>query len=151
MNKRASVVLVASFAAVFSFSCRDIGRGGTGEMVVPQKELREIRAIQPVDISRPMTRPVSTLPTTRSVGGESREVPLTLGGVRRLALENNLDLKVDVVTPAIARENLNEEEARYEWTFNTNASYASNDQAVANIVQQNLSGTESESWRITPG
>jgi outer membrane protein TolC len=134
-----------------AISCRAIGRGGTGEMVVPEQNLREVRSVDPAELSHPTTHPVSTQPSTRATTEPLKDVPLTLSEVRELALRNNLDLKVDTVTPAIARESLNEEEARYEAVFNLDASYASNDSATSNITEANLQGTESTSWRVTPG
>src|SRR6185437_7920778 len=132
-------------------SCRDIGRGGTGEMVVPDSQLREIRAVEPANLGTAPAHPPSTLPSTRATTQPLAEVPLTLADVRRLALHNNLDLKVDLISPAIARESLNEEEARYEALFTADAGYSSNDAPVPNEVEQQISGTESQDFNVTPG
>src|SRR5688500_15724776 len=86
-----------------------LGTGGTGEYVVPQSHLREIRPLDLDAVSRP--RPPETAPTTRGDSAQAtqpstspasqpaapREVPLTLVEVRRLALENNLDLKIELL------------------------------------------------------
>jgi hypothetical protein len=50
-----------------------------------------------------------------------RDVPLTIEEARQLAIRNNLDLKVELISPAIAREQLNAELAQYEWIFTTDA------------------------------
>src|SRR5439155_1752562 len=71
--------------------------------------------------------------------------------VRRMALHNNLDLQVDLLNPSISRENLSQEEAAYEWTFTTDAGFSSTDSPTANKVAQQLSGSQSENWRLTPG
>src|SRR2546428_8525079 len=112
MNNRLLTVLLASLACAFACSCKDIGRGGTGEMVVPEAKLREVRAVQPIELSKPSMRAVSTQPSTRATTRPLKEVALTLAEMRQRALHNNLDLKVDLITPAIARESINIEEAK---------------------------------------
>jgi outer membrane protein TolC len=149
MNKSLIVCLVAcAFAA--STSCKDIGRGGTGEMVVPEKDLREIRSIQSSDIGL-VKVPATTLPSTRATTTPVTEIPLTLADVRQRALANNLDIQVELISPAISRESLNAEEARYETLFTTQADYGSNDAPQTNAVEQQISGTQSQSFRVTPG
>ena len=54
-------------------------------------------------------------PIERKVAQETTE--LSIEQVRQAALENNLDLKVELVQPAIADEVVSEEEARFEATF----------------------------------
>src|SRR5215213_7686526 len=44
--------------------CHDIGRGGTGEMVVPPRELRQIGSTTPDDFGRVSPIPPTTLPST---------------------------------------------------------------------------------------
>jgi outer membrane protein TolC len=46
-----------------------------------------------------------------------KEVDLSLGEVRAAALTANLDLRVELLNPAIARENISQEVARFESTF----------------------------------
>src|SRR5215204_3863741 len=92
-------------------SCqRDIGRGGTGELVVHRSVLREVQSLEPEQFStnQPTTYP-STLPTTRSAA-PPQETALTIVDARQLALRNNLDLRVDLFNPSIAREGINQEE-----------------------------------------
>lgn len=151
MNKRRIFLAVTAVACTFAASCKDIGRGGTGEMVVPQQTLREVKTVDTAEFSKPTTKPASTLPSTRASTEPLKEMPLTLADVRALALKNNLDLKVNVVSPAIARESINEEEARYEATFTTNFDYFSNDAAVSNTADEALNGTQSNGWSVTPG
>jgi outer membrane protein len=52
-----------------------------------------------------------------------RVVKLTLEEVRAAALANNLDLKVRLIDPAIAQQNIDIERARFESVFRTSASY----------------------------
>jgi outer membrane protein TolC len=137
---------------VVGVGCKDIGRGGTGEMVVPEDVLREIKTVEPENFATtPPTTAPSTMPSTRASTQPLKDVPITVDDVRKLAIQNNLDIKVDVVSPSLARESLNVEEAAYEWTFNTDAGFSASDQPINNVVQQQLSGSQSQNWRVTPG
>ena len=55
------------------------------------------------------------------------QLELTLERCRALALENNLDLKVQLISPAIAAERVSEEEARFEAVLRSNLTYAKTD------------------------
>jgi len=48
---------------------------------------------------------------------------VTLEEARKLALENNLELKAELISPAIAGERVREEEAKFEWAFFSNLNY----------------------------
>jgi len=56
-----------------------------------------------------------------------KELPLALADVRKAALENNLDIRVQLVPPAIAGEQVSEEEARFEASFLGSAFYRQDD------------------------
>ena len=60
-----------------------------------------------------------------------RELELTLEQCRALTMENNLDLKVQLISPSIAAERVSEEEARFEAAFFSNMGYAKTDTPVA--------------------
>lgn len=146
----------------------NLGTGGTGEMVVPRQKLSDIRPLDLDAISTP--RPPATEPATRttvaetipsasapSTGPASRpatqpvlppaQLYLSLPEARRLAMQHNLDLKVELLNPSISRLGLSEEEARYEATFTTNLNYAKTDSATAS----QLVGSQSESWQLNAG
>ncbi len=145
-----ATAVACAFAAA-TMSCRDIGKGGTGEMVVPEDHLRNIDSVAPSDIGKQFDQPPTTLPTTRSTTQPAAEVPLTISQIREMTLRNNLDIKVELLNPSIARENINQAEAAYEGLFTTDVGYSSIDQPVANTVSQQLSGSESRGWDVTPG
>lgn len=169
-RKRPSAVLASAAVGALSLlgltlGCNPrLGTGGTGELVVPRRVLREVEPLDLDAVSRP--RPPETGPTTRGEAAQatqpatapatgpaatqpapSPEVYLSLADVRRLALENNLDLKVEFLNPTIARQSLTEEEARYEAVFTTSLNYAKTDAAVSSQLQ----GSQSESWRLDSG
>lgn len=60
--------------------------------------------------------------------------PIEIEDVRRSVLENNLDLRTELVSPAIANANLSAEQAKFESTFF--AGYTRNDQGVATNLEQ---------------
>jgi len=128
-----------------AFGCQqEFGTGGTGEMVVPQQTLRRI---DPLDERGLATTRATTEPTTRPAPLGAVEVPLTLERVRQLTLQNNLDLKVDLLTPTISKQNLSAEEARFEWVFTTDASFAALDQPSSS----QLTGSQVKDLQVNPG
>ena len=114
------------FHSLFLSGCADsAGIGGTGEIVVPTKTLREVNAFDPA--KAPATQPTSKpKPTTAPAS-----VDLTIEQSRQFALQNNLDLKVDLLNPTIAKESLNQSEAVYEALFVANSTYSTTDAATA--------------------
>ena len=154
MNNRsfAVAILVITLFFVFSGCGRDIGRGGTGELVVTRPVLREVEAVDPAQFatSQPTTVP-STLPATRPLPEAATELPLSIFEARQLALRNNLDLRVELFNPTIVREGINQEEARFESLFTGTIDYGKSDSPSANQVSQQLSGNQSESFGLRPG
>ncbi len=151
MNKFSCALAVACAFATFCLCGCNIGTGGTGEMVVPREKLREIESVQPSDLGTEPSAPVSTLPSTRPTTAPVEQISLTIAQVRELALRNNLDLKVELFNPSIARESLNQEQARYEAVFTTDASFATHDSPTANTITSAQEGTQGNSTSITPG
>lgn len=78
---------------------------------------------------------------------EAPEVALTLEESRASALANNLDLKVAVIDPAIARETVNAEEAAFEKVFTLNASWRELDTPTASDLNSSSLSQQS----IQPG
>jgi outer membrane protein TolC len=128
-----------------STGCRDFGRGGTGELVIPKRELREIESteLQPAPATGPATQVASTRPSTQPL----TEIPLAIEEARQMALANNLDLKVDLLEPTISRQFLGEEVAQFESTFTADVNYSVLDQPT----NSRLSGSEAKDFNATPG
>jgi len=144
-------------------SCRP-----TEQPIVTQAQLRQIPAVTLPEMPRkspvfhlPTSAP-STLPTTRPAA----EINLTLSDAREMALENNLDLKIELFNPSIAREGITEQESRFEAAFTTDASYSKTDQPTlqqknattqAVIVgtpgtpQTIIAGNKAEVTSVSPG
>jgi outer membrane protein len=70
-----------------------------------------------------------------------KELELTLEQCRALTLENNLDLKVELINPAIAAEQVSQQEAQFEAAFTTNLAYSKTDTPVASFLDE-ISGSQ---------
>jgi outer membrane protein TolC len=64
------------------------------------------------------------------------EIGLSIEQCRAMTLTNNLDLKVQLIAPAIAAQRVSEEEAKFESSFFTNLSYNDIRQPGSVIVDQ---------------
>lgn len=135
--------------------CTDIGAGGTGEFKVGQARLRTVDAVQLEtlpSIGAAATQPFilsTTQPTT-----QISEVPITLAQVRQWAIQNNLELKVDLLDPTIAKENVTAEQAKFESIFTTDVRYGTTDTPFFVTDQQgnrNIAASGSEFLSIVPG
>jgi outer membrane protein len=123
---RACIVVTVLILCVVAGCQDELGTGGTGELVVPRRQLQEIESL---DLRRSVaaTQP-ATLPATMPAGPE---VTLSIEECRRLALQNNLDLRVTLFTPTISRQSLTAAEAQFEAVFFTNLTASSAHPAVA--------------------
>jgi len=63
-----------------------------------------------------------------------KELELTLEQCRALTLENNLDLKVQLINPSVAAEKVSQQEAQFEAAFFSNMTYAKTDTPVATTL-----------------
>jgi len=79
--------------------------------------------------------------------GALGKADLTLEQCRASALERNLDLKVALVSPAIARQSISEEEGRFDAAFTLRGLYQNNDSATAS----ELESAQSNFGLIEPG
>ena len=70
-----------------------------------------------------------------------KELELTLEQCRALTLENNLDLKVQLINPALAAERVSEQEAQFEAAFYSNLTYSKSDTPTASFLDE-ISGSQ---------
>ena len=124
------------------------GTGGTGEMVVPQQTLRQIgnTEMEAIATTQPTTMP-ATLPAMTRTAQPPAEILLSIEEVRRVALVNNLDLRVELLNPTIAKESVNAERARFESVFTASTDYSVTDTPAAS----KLSGTQGKDLRTNAG
>ncbi|MGB2820499.1 MAG: TolC family protein [Phycisphaerae bacterium] len=108
-------------------------------------------SLQPVDADdpdHPTTAPASRPATTQPADEQApAELKLTLEQCRALALEGNLDLKVQLLSPTVAAESVTEAEAQFEGLLVADVAYSKTDTPVSS----GLSGSAVESLSVTPG
>ncbi len=79
-----------------------------------------------------------------------KELTLNLEQCRALTLENNLDLKVQLISPAIAAEKISEQEAAFEAAFSSNLTFSKTDTPSASLFDA-ISGSQVEYVRTGLG
>jgi len=75
------------------------------------------------------------------------EMEVTLEQCRALTLENNLDIKVQLINPAIAAERVNQQEAQFESAFSANINYMKTDTPTSTT----LTGSQAENTSMDFG
>ena len=128
------------------------GEGRTGELVIARQRLRTIEPATMEQIQAVAPKAAAPVPTTLPSAlpaplAEQREVSLSIEHARRMALENNLELRVELFESAVARQTLGEERARFEALFNTSLSYDKTDSPTATRLESN----QSNNLRVAPG
>lgn len=114
---------------------------------VPPLSRTTLREAPPLTLS-PTTLPTTQLTTTRPVSTtKPAEVRIGLDQARATALRNNLDLAASLIDPAIAREGLAAEQARFDAIFTTRVDYTTTDSPTAS----RLEGSNTKGITVTPG
>ncbi|MBN2316236.1 MAG: TolC family protein [Sedimentisphaerales bacterium] len=73
----------------------------------------------------------------------AKELELSLEQCRAMTLENNLELKVQLISPAMAAERVSQEEARFEAAFTSNVNYVKQDTPTASFLDE-ISGSQTD-------
>jgi len=112
--------------------------------------LGRLREIKGADLT-PYRKPAPAATEASSVNDSAQiakhrfdgleSIELSLEECRKNTLERNLNLKVSLIDPAIAREQVSEEDARFEGTFDTRASWRSFDSPTASTIDSAQSET----------
>jgi outer membrane protein TolC len=100
------------------------------EIKIPPEKLRDIETLELPKAEE------SEHPDVNEAKVPPEELELTLEQCRALAMENNLDLKVQLISPAIAAERVSEEEARFEAAFFTNINYSKSDTPAVSFLDE---------------
>ncbi|UCC21858.1 MAG: TolC family protein [Planctomycetota bacterium] len=111
------------------------------EMEVPAEKVRQIEVLDLEQMEAEEEPPAEV----NEAAAEKLE--LTLEEARALALVNNLSLKVQLVSPAVAAERVSEEEAKFEWAFVSDISYSKMDTPQST----KLAGTQIDSSGVGLG
>ena len=146
---RRSIVGAIMFSTCSLVGCRaGIFDNDDPQWRVPQSELRRIDGFDPIAAST--VAPISLEDAAEKALDEVARTPaltgvvdLSIAEVRAAVLANNLELRAALVDPAIARENLSAEEAKFENVFFAN--YNRNSNSVFTNVAQGQAA-DSESW-----
>ncbi|MHC4594763.1 MAG: TolC family protein [Planctomycetota bacterium] len=126
---RYSFVVLVWFALILLTGCASFpGDEEFYEIKIAPEKLRQVETLQLEQAKEEEKKP----PDTNEAPPE--ELELTLEQCRALTLENNLDLKVQLISPAIAAERVGEEEARFEAALFSNITYAKTDTPVASTL-----------------
>ncbi|UCG58993.1 MAG: TolC family protein, partial [Phycisphaerales bacterium] len=94
------------------------------EITTPPEKVRQIETLQ---LEKAETQDEARI-DANDVTPDQLE--LTLEQCRAMALQNNLELKVQLISPAIAAESVSIEEARFETAFRSNVSYVKSNTPV---------------------
>jgi outer membrane protein len=140
MSKKISLVsyclvVFIGLAVICISGCRkQYAREKFYEIKVKPEKLRQVETLELKQTRAEPNKPpdVNELPP--------KELELTLEQCRAMALENNLDLKVELINPAIAAKRVSEEEARFESTFTSGFSFYKTDTPVASSLD--ISGSK---------
>ena len=139
MNKHTlAPLLLTGIALMFSTGsgCHGVHRiDPMLEVDVPQERLRRI---EPLDMAAMRAKDdAESGPAEKDAEKEKApaEAELTLEECRAAALENNLDLEVQLISPAIARETIAEQEARFEPSLFWNSNYRKSETPTATRLE----------------
>jgi len=122
-------ILLSLAIVLMVFGCK---RSRYMDDLVTDETKTSIKTIQPLvlgpkpDANEPaQTEPDAPAPATQVI---------TLEQCRALALENNLELKAQLIAPTLAQESFNQERAKFEAAFSTNVNYRKNDTPQASTL-----------------
>jgi len=116
-----------------------------GGFTVPAERLRQVERLRLEAETADANAPAPG-PTTQPAGPPPERLRLTLEQCRALALAGNLDLKVQLLNPAIAAQSVTEAEAQFEALLATDVSWSKTDTPTSS----DLSGSSVESAVVTP-
>ncbi len=134
MSEHASAAIVLALCCTVLAGCQGLsGRDPFLKMDVPPRRLRQI---DPLDLEAMSAHEEESLESPDAEEGVRSEAPpkelkLALGDCRVIALENNLDLKVYLISPTIARETLSEQQAVFEPSLLANFTYTRSETPIS--------------------
>jgi len=123
--------IVVVLGSVLFAGCSHL-RGSEDYDTFPVAAPETLRQIEPIDLKE--AEEEETLTPDRDEP-ELAELQISLEECRALVLENNLDLKVQLINPAIAAERVSQEEAHFEAAFSANAIYSKSNTPVASTIE----------------
>jgi outer membrane protein len=148
------LALLHAVTCVLSSGCDGLFRGWDYlEYKVPPERVRQIDTLDldamsvPADSDEGGESGATRADTRPAAGQPPAEIELSLEEVRAFALKGNLTLKVELLNPSIAAEDITEAEAAFEAVFFTDAVLSKADLPVG----RRLRGAKSDFVEIVPG
>ena len=135
MNKRFASkwccsLVFCGLGALVLCGCEQFGpKEAFYEIEVPSEKLRQIERL---DLEQIQQEDESEADANQA---PPKELALGLEDCRALALANNLDLKVELVSPTIAAKRVSEEEARFEAALFSNVNYSKTDTPISTSLE----------------
>ncbi len=152
MNNQFSIVrywfvVFVSFQLFLFAGCEQMPAGEQYyEIKVSPEKLRQIETL---DLEEAKIDE-SDRPDVNEAEVPPEELELTLEQCRALAMENNLDLKVQLINPTIAAERVGEEEARFEAAFYSNINHSKTDIPSVSFLDE-ITGSQADHTRTNLG
>jgi len=142
--KRCLLVFFAVLAMCLLMEGKSVFAAGSPDTEVPAEKLRQIESLQ-LQKAEPGRKEVAEVNVA-----PAKELTFTLEQCRALALENNLDLKVQLINPTIAAQRVTEEQAKFEAAFFTNVSFYGNNTPAVSYLDQ-ITGSKVDFLRTDLG
>jgi len=144
VKKICSLLLYVAVFITFT-GCEEFANEKSFETVTIQEE--RIRKIETLDIDSFKAPEQEVEIKTETKPEDTLE--MTIEQCRAITLENNLDLKVQLINPTIASEGVNQEEARFEALFYSNLAYQKTDRPPASDTY--LASSTSDNSQVNLG
>ncbi|MBN2591917.1 MAG: TolC family protein [Sedimentisphaerales bacterium] len=138
VNRRSQICLLLSVFCLLTGCEQFFGDGNSYQTRIAPERTRRVETLELQEAKKQEKIPTDV--------NEARKVPpeelkLTLEECRALTLENNLDLKVQLINPALAAERVSEQEAQFEAAFYSNLTFSKTDTPVASFLDE-ISGSQ---------
>jgi outer membrane protein TolC len=124
------IVLVCAWVMVFAVGCEEFAKEEKFYTVtVKPEKTREIEMLK-------LQKKADANEAVEKRKPAEREIKLSIEQCRAMTLTNNLDLKVQLIEPAIAASQVGAEEAKFEAVFFSNLSYSDVKQPMSVLIKQ---------------
>ena len=140
------VCFVLSAVIVCITGCEEFAREESFRTIRVKPE--RVQQIETIDLEKFKAEPETEIQitTTKEI---VEKLELTLEQCRALTLENNLDLKIQLINPTIAAEGVKQEEAKFEALFFANAGLQKIDQPQSSLDE--LTASKADNSQVDLG
>jgi outer membrane protein TolC len=140
---------------ILSAGCEQFfGDADAHQIKIAPGKLRRIETLDLEQIKGAETKPVPSADSgqarSEAEGPPPEQLEVSLEQCRAWALESNLDLKVQLISPSIAAERVTEEDAKFEAAFFSNVSFNKSDTPIVSYLDI-ISGSKIDYFRTDLG